>query len=212
MASTSNHSILASLAADPWIPFLTGVMIGAPSALLYICEVLLLVFHRKSPNSNFQSSFFQLFVLRSIPVTIFWNLNKFFEASTAEILKNGHKFDYIIGRELIMKTFRHCSITSIRTFTCDLERLPCSGQCLHRSRNGHSVSFFLVIIGLFMQKTSRLECYCWIGLPPSNFPLSTKRHIIYYAYTILLFKVKFYTPTICYTNSYIKFLTILGLN
>ena len=64
--SESEGGFLGLLAAQIWPPFIIGLLIGVPSVILYISEVFVLIINRKA--SSFQSSFFQLFILRALPV------------------------------------------------------------------------------------------------------------------------------------------------
>jgi hypothetical protein len=55
--------VLAAMAANPLVPFVVGVVIGVPSALLYLLQALVIVFRRKT--AEFRSSFYRLVVLRA---------------------------------------------------------------------------------------------------------------------------------------------------
>jgi hypothetical protein len=55
--------VLAAMAANPLVPFVAGVVIGVPSALLYLLQALVIVFRRKT--AEFRSSFYRLVVLRA---------------------------------------------------------------------------------------------------------------------------------------------------
>jgi hypothetical protein len=65
--------ILGWLADAVLPPFLVATILGLPSAILYLLELVLIIRHRRS---HFSSSFFKLFAARAIAVRCNYKFKK----------------------------------------------------------------------------------------------------------------------------------------
>ena len=120
--------LLQRISSFVLVPNLTAALIGFPSALLYLLEVFIVWACRG--QQQFNSSFFHLFIVRALPVSVF----KFFNKTNA-LLEHLQHVDQLLGpqvwpTQLVLPTLSTNAKMAVQLLLLHLLlHLPCREPC-----------------------------------------------------------------------------------